>query len=58
MDKSILNRLQSELEFSTLWIKRNDGGNLLLSMISQAAANADNLMISQSLKGLLSAITL
>lgn len=54
MGKNILNRLQSELEFPMLWIKRNDVGHLLLSTISCATASADKLVVSLSLKGLLS----
>lgn len=53
MGKNILNRLQSELEFPMLWIKRNDVGHLLLSTISCATASADKLVVSLSLKGLL-----
>lgn len=56
--KSILNRLQSKLEFPMLWTRRNGVGSLLLRMISQTAFNADDLVASLCLKGLLFIVTM
>lgn len=49
-DRNILNRVQKELEFPMLWMRRNDVHSLLQSLLSRAAASAAHLVVFLSIK--------